>query len=29
VGTVVRKGLRGTWVNYPIVAHDLGAMWWE
>jgi len=26
---VVRKGLRGTWVNYPIVAHDLGAMWWE
>lgn len=29
VGTVVRKGLRGAWVNYPIVAHDLAAMWWE
>ena len=29
VGTVVRKGLRGSWVNYPIVAHDIGAMWWE
>ncbi|MGB7423224.1 MAG: ABC transporter substrate-binding protein [Comamonas sp.] len=29
VGTVVRKGLRGSWVNYPIVAHDVGALWWE
>lgn len=29
VGTVVRKGLRGVWVNYPIVAHDMAAMWWE
>ncbi|WP_024539266.1 ABC transporter substrate-binding protein [Comamonas badia] len=29
VGTVARKGLRGAWVNYPIVAHDLAAMWWE
>ena len=29
VGTVVRKGLRGSWVNYPIVAHDVAALWWE
>lgn len=28
VGTVVRKGLHGAWVNYPIIAHDLTAMWW-
>lgn len=28
VGTVVRKGLRGAWVNYPIVAHDVAALWW-
>lgn len=27
--TVVRKGLRGAWMNYPIFAHDIGAMWWE
>ena len=27
--TVVRKGLRGAWMNYPIFAHDIGAMWWD
>ncbi|SDM71869.1 peptide/nickel transport system substrate-binding protein [Oryzisolibacter propanilivorax] len=27
--TVVRKGLRGAWMNYPIFAHDVGAMWWD
>jgi len=27
--TVVRKGLRGAWMNYPIFAHDIGALWWE
>ncbi|AVP56893.1 ABC transporter substrate-binding protein [Pulveribacter suum] len=26
--TVVRKGLRGAWMNYPIFAHDIGAMSW-
>lgn len=26
---VARKGLRGVWMNYPITAHDIGAMWWE
>lgn len=29
IGTVVRKGLRGVWMNYPIFAHDIGSMWWE
>ena len=29
IGSVVRKGLRGVWMNYPIFAHDLAAMWWE
>lgn len=29
IGTVVRKGLRGVWMNYPIFAHDIGAMSWE
>ena len=29
IGAVVRKGLRGTWMNYPIFAHDIGALWWE
>ena len=29
IGTVVRKGLRGTWMNYPIFAHQIAAMWWE
>ncbi len=27
--TVVRKGLRGVWMNYPIFAHDVGAMRWS
>lgn len=27
--TVVRKALRGAWMNYPIFAHDIGAMWWD
>lgn len=29
IGNVVRKGLRGVWMNYPIFAHDIAAMWWE
>lgn len=29
IGTVARKGLRGVWMNYPIFAHDIAAMWWE
>ncbi len=29
IGAVVRKGLRGAWMNYPIFAHDIGALWWE
>ena len=29
IGIVLRKGLRGTWMNYPIFAHDIAAMWWE
>ena len=28
VGTVVRKGLHGSWVNYPIFVHDVAAMRW-
>ena len=26
IGTVVRKGLHGAWMNYPIFAHDIGAL---
>jgi len=29
IGVVLRKGLRGIWMNYPIFAHDIAAMWWE
>ena len=29
IGTVVRKGLQGAWMNYPIFAHDLAALRWE
>ena len=29
IGNVVRKGLRGVWMNYPIFAHDIAAMRWE
>ncbi len=29
IGTVVRKGLRGVWMNYPIFAHDIAAMGWD
>lgn len=29
IGTVLRKGLRGVWMNYPIFAHDIAAMWWD
>lgn len=29
VATVARKGLRGVWMNYPIVVHDIAAMRWE
>lgn len=28
VATVVRKGLHGAWVNYPIFAHDIASMRW-
>lgn len=26
---VVRKGLKGLWMNYPILAHDVSALRWE
>ena len=29
IGTVVRKGLRGVWMNYPIFVHDIAALRWE
>lgn len=29
IGTVVRTGLQGVWVDYPIFAHDIAAMHWE
>lgn len=29
LSTVVRKGLKGVWMNYPIFFHDLAAMYWE
>ena len=29
VATVVRRGLRGKWMNYPVFAHDIAALWWE
>ncbi|GAB2543053.1 ABC transporter substrate-binding protein [Simplicispira piscis] len=29
VSTVVRKGIKGVWMNYPIFAHDIAAMRWE
>ena len=29
VGTVVRKGLRGVWMHYPIFVHDIAALRWE
>ena len=28
IGTVVRKGLRGVWMNYPIFVHDIAALSW-
>lgn len=28
IGTVVRAGLQGVWVNYPVFAHDIAAMRW-
>lgn len=28
IGTVVRRGLQGAWVNYPMFAHDVAAMRW-
>jgi len=28
VGTVVRKGLRGVWMHYPIFVHDIAALRW-
>ena len=29
IGTVVRKGLRGAWMNYPIFVHDIAALRWD
>lgn len=29
VSAVSRKGLKGWWMNYPIFAHDIAALWWE
>lgn len=29
ISTVVRKGLKGVWMNYPIFFHDIAAMYWE
>lgn len=29
IATVVRKGLKGVWMNYPIYMHDIAAMYWE
>ena len=29
VTAVSRKGLRGWWMNYPIMAHDISALHWE
>ena len=29
IGTVVHKGLRGTWMNYPIFVHDIASLSWE
>lgn len=29
IATVIRKGLRGVWMSYPVFVHDIGAMWWE
>ena len=28
IALIVRKGLQGTWINYPIFAHDIAAMRW-
>ncbi len=29
LSSVLRKGLRGVWMHYPVYAHDIAAMWWE
>lgn len=29
VSTVVRKGLKGVQMDYPVFAHDIGAMYWQ
>lgn len=29
ISTVVRKGLKGVWMNYPIFWHDVASMYWE
>lgn len=29
LSTVVRKGLKGVWMNYPIFCHDVSSMYWE
>lgn len=29
ISTVLRKGIKGVWMNYPIFAHDIAAMRWE
>lgn len=29
ISTVVRKGLKGVWMNYPVFQHDITSMYWE
>lgn len=29
ISTVVRKGLKGVWMNYPIFEHNVADMYWE
>lgn len=29
VSTVARKGLKGLWMNYPVIVHDIAALSWE
>ncbi len=29
ITAVSRKGLKGWWMNYPVFAHDIGALRWE
>lgn len=29
ISTVVRRGLKGVWMNYPVFLHDIAGMYWE